>query len=73
MLQIQVPSQPQPVVSGAGMSSPARAIRRAPSVEPLITFDAKVVARKDDGWEDMLEAVLLKWVWKVVDERRSVR
>jgi len=70
MLPIQVPSQP--VASGIGISSPARATRRAASAEPPIVFDAKVVARKDDGWEDMLESVLLKWVWKVVDERRSV-
>jgi hypothetical protein len=71
MLPIQVPIQP--VVAGAGMSSPARPTQRAPSTEPLVVFDAKVVARKDDGWEDMLESVLLKWVWKVVDERRRVR
>lgn len=71
MLQIQVPNQP--IASGAGMSSPARATRRTLSAEPSIVFDAKVVARKDDGWEDMLESVLLQWVWKVVDERRSVR
>ena len=71
MLPIQVLTQP--VVAGAGMTSPARPTRRAPSTEPLFVFDAKVVARKDDGWEDMLETVLLKWMWKVVDERRTVR
>lgn len=71
MLPVQVPSQP--VASGTGISSPARATRRVASAEPPIVFDAKAVARKEDGWEDMLESVLLKWVWKVVDERRSVR
>jgi hypothetical protein len=38
--------------------------------EPPILFDARVVAKKDEGWEDMLEAVLFRWVDKVVDERR---
>lgn len=70
MLPIQMPVQS--VSSSARISSPARA-QRVPSAEPAVVFDAKVVARKDDGWENMLESVLLKWVWKVVDERRSVR
>ncbi len=34
-------------------------------------FDAKVVAGKSEGWEDMLEAVLMRWMQKVVDERRN--
>jgi len=71
MLAIQVPSQP--IASGVGLSSPVRATQRMLSTEPSVIFDAKTVARKDDGWEDMLETVLLKWVWKIVDERRSVR
>jgi hypothetical protein len=56
------------------LGSPARA-QRFPSTtaEPPIIFDGKVVARKDDGWEDMLESVLFRWIGKVVDERRSVR
>jgi hypothetical protein len=29
-----------------------------------------VVARKEEGWEDMLERVLIRWVDKVVEERR---
>ncbi|PFH53635.1 hypothetical protein AMATHDRAFT_79094 [Amanita thiersii Skay4041] len=41
--------------------------------EPSIMFDAKVVARKDEGWQDMLEGVLLKWVEKAVEEKRSMR
>lgn len=39
--------------------------------EPPILFDAKVVAKRADGWEDMLENVLLRWVEKVVEERRA--
>ena len=38
--------------------------------ESLIVFDARVVAKKEEGWEDMLESVLFRWVDKVVEERR---
>ncbi len=39
--------------------------------EPPIFFDARVVARRDDGWEDMLERLLSRWTQALVDERRS--
>ncbi|KAI9439284.1 hypothetical protein H4582DRAFT_1948160 [Lactarius indigo] len=39
--------------------------------EPPIFFDAREVARQDDGWENMLERVLFRWTLAVVDERRS--
>ncbi|KAH9164870.1 hypothetical protein EDB89DRAFT_2233714 [Lactarius sanguifluus] len=39
--------------------------------EPPIFFDAREVARQDDGWENMLERVLLRWTLAVVEERRS--
>ena len=39
--------------------------------ESLIVFDARVVAKKEEGWEDMLESVLFRWVDKVVEERRA--
>lgn len=38
--------------------------------ESLIVFDARVVAKKEEGWEDMLESVLFRWLDKVVEERR---
>lgn len=38
--------------------------------ESPIMFDARVVAKKEEGWEDMLESVLFRWVDKVVEERR---
>jgi hypothetical protein len=34
-------------------------------------FDAKVVARKEEGWEDMLERALVRWMWKAVGEKRK--
>ncbi|KAH9051603.1 hypothetical protein EDB83DRAFT_2542998 [Lactarius deliciosus] len=39
--------------------------------EPPIFFDAREVARQDDGWENMLERVLFRWTLAVVEERRS--
>jgi hypothetical protein len=33
-------------------------------------FDAKVVAKREEGWEDMLENVLFRWMERAVDERR---
>ena len=38
--------------------------------EPPIFFDARLVARRDDGWDDMLERTLLRWTFAVVEERR---
>ncbi|KAF9467620.1 hypothetical protein BDZ94DRAFT_1248563 [Collybia nuda] len=78
-LPLHVPTQSLVQTSGPGSSltplgSPVRAQRFAStSTEPPIIFDGKIVARKDEGWEDMLESVLSRWVNKVVDERRSVR
>lgn len=36
-----------------------------------VLFDASAVAKKDEGWEQMLETVLLKWMWKAVGEKRK--
>ncbi|KAJ3515876.1 hypothetical protein NLJ89_g1486 [Agrocybe chaxingu] len=41
--------------------------------EPPILFDPPVVAKREAGWDDMLEAVLTRWVDKAVEERRSVQ
>lgn len=41
-------------------------------VEPVM-FDATLVARLGDGWEDSLETVLLRWVDAVVGEQRGER
>ncbi|KAG6372064.1 hypothetical protein JVT61DRAFT_8772 [Boletus reticuloceps] len=45
-------------------------IRSATAESPLM-FDPRLVARKDHGWETMLETVVLRWVKAVVDETRS--
>src|SRR6266702_6075449 len=36
--------------------------------EPSILFGARVVARRDNGWEDMLERILFRWILAVVEE-----
>ena len=41
------------------------------SAVPATPFDARVVARRDDGWEDMLERTLFCWTSAVVVERRK--
>ncbi|KAH8109102.1 hypothetical protein DFH11DRAFT_1843327 [Phellopilus nigrolimitatus] len=58
----------------SGSPAPARTKFVAGTGEvPLIVFDAKAVARRDDGWEAMLETVILCWVRAVVNERRGAR
>ena len=44
---------------------------RSATAEPPLIFDPRLVARKDDGWEAMLEAVVLRWVQAVVEETRG--
>jgi len=79
MLPIQTPSQPLAMplttsTSGTPLSSPSAAAQKfqfgKADREPPILFDAKVVAKKDGGWEDMLERVLYRWMEKVLEERR---
>ncbi|EJD00401.1 uncharacterized protein FOMMEDRAFT_22213 [Fomitiporia mediterranea MF3/22] len=47
--------------------------KRRRSDIPLIGFDAKLVARREEGWDTMLETVLMQWVNAVVEERRAAR
>ncbi|KAG7085570.1 hypothetical protein E1B28_003126 [Marasmius oreades] len=78
MLPIVTPAvpagpRPPPSSNNTPLTSPSAQSRKFPTDEPPILFDAKFVAKKDAGWEDMLEGVLLRWMWRVVDEQRSVR
>ncbi|KAH9987965.1 hypothetical protein BJV77DRAFT_1136506 [Russula vinacea] len=59
----------QPAAEPAPPISPSTPT--ANSSETPIFFDARVVARRDDGWEDMLERTLLLWTSAVVEERRN--
>ncbi|KAI0290203.1 hypothetical protein BC826DRAFT_1092574 [Russula brevipes] len=58
---------PPTVAEPAASSSPST----PKSSESPIFFDARVVARRDDGWEDMLERTLLRWTLAVIEERRN--
>ncbi|KAJ3825702.1 hypothetical protein F5880DRAFT_1550482 [Lentinula raphanica] len=61
-----------PLPSPSSLSSyPSISHRKFPTNEPPVTFDARVVAKQEEGWEEMLEAVLRRWMWRVVDEKRS--
>lgn len=70
---------PAPVKSGklapgestTPLASPSTPMFRFPTAEPPITFDAPVIARKEPGWEDMLEALVMRWLQAVVDEKRG--
>jgi len=66
-------SKPSPSLAAAAEPAPP-ASPSTPTVkssEIPIFFDARVVARRDDGWEDMLERTLLRWTSVVVEERRN--
>jgi len=52
---------------------PAADVLRRKTGESTLMFDLKVVASKEEGWDDMLENVLNKWVERVVEEERMRR
>ncbi|KAH7914926.1 hypothetical protein BJ138DRAFT_1142950 [Hygrophoropsis aurantiaca] len=76
LLPVIVPSAPsRPEQLRASQSTPTSSPTkvRFPTNDPPVIFDPRLVARKDDGWESMLEAVVLQWVNVVVEERRGER
>ncbi|KLO07397.1 hypothetical protein SCHPADRAFT_945305 [Schizopora paradoxa] len=67
-----------PPPNSAGLASSASAptvagSRRVEAAPGSVIFDAKVVARKDEGWDSMLEHVVFRWIGAVVDEERRDR
>ncbi|CCL98886.1 uncharacterized protein FIBRA_00893 [Fibroporia radiculosa] len=62
-----------PSDSTTPVPSPSFPIRFPSTNEEPIIFDAPLVARQENEWEDMLETLVLKWVDAVVDERRGER
>jgi hypothetical protein len=44
-----------------------------PTDGPPILFDALLIARKDEGWEDMLATAIERWTQAVAEERRGER
>ena len=71
------PGIPAPAAPGSSLTTSTTAATSpsflARSSEPPIFFDAPLVARKEDGWEDMLENTVLRWMDAVVEERRGAR
>ena len=65
--------KPSPTLTGVAepVLPPSPSTPTVKSSETPIFFDARVVARRDDGWEDMLERTLLRWTSVVVEERRN--
>jgi hypothetical protein len=63
-----VPGAPAAGV-GAG-SSPAPS-PRASGFRPALPFDALRIARRDDGWEAMLDGAVRAWVCAVLGEVRG--
>ena len=50
-------------------SSPADRSRRDSA--PKIDFDPMSIAKKGEGWDDMLQRVLLRWIMEVSREIRE--
>lgn len=55
------------------LASPSPSMQRFPSTEPPIYFDAPSIAKREEGWEDMLQGAIVKWMNAVIDERRRDR
>ncbi|KAJ6632473.1 hypothetical protein B0H10DRAFT_1977444 [Mycena sp. CBHHK59/15] len=51
--------------------APAAAAQRFSSDQPPVIFDAKAIARKDAGWDEILEGAIHRWVQRIVEERRG--
>ncbi|RPD58164.1 hypothetical protein L227DRAFT_577204 [Lentinus tigrinus ALCF2SS1-6] len=64
-----------PAQGGTPLASPsASAFTFPPAItEDVILFDAPMVARLEDGWDQMLEKLVFMWVDAVVSERRGER
>ncbi|KIJ47808.1 hypothetical protein M422DRAFT_74784 [Sphaerobolus stellatus SS14] len=39
--------------------------------QAFVRFDPQVVAKREEGWDAMLEGAVMKWMWAVVAEKRS--
>ncbi|KAF8530084.1 hypothetical protein BU17DRAFT_36181 [Hysterangium stoloniferum] len=70
------PVSPGGNITPVASPGPSQQTFSIPAVEdqnPLKPFDPRLVARREDGWEAMLESAVLKWMWAVVNEQRGVK
>jgi hypothetical protein len=73
---IPVITPPQEVEGIRGSPSPTSspsASKFASLGEPPMYFDARIIARREEGWTKMLTEILERWVNHVVEERRGER
>ncbi|VDB85610.1 unnamed protein product [Peniophora sp. CBMAI 1063] len=81
MLPLVLPAAPLPVTvqggkhgakngRGGGGGEGGNSVK-FPKNERPIYFDARAVARREEGWEDMLRVAVERWVRGVVEERRG--
>ncbi|KAJ7471969.1 hypothetical protein FB451DRAFT_1251556 [Mycena latifolia] len=75
LLPIVAPAQPGSTTPNTNtpLNSPAAAPtpQRFNPDQPPVVFDAKAVARKDAGWDEILQGLLVRWAQRVVAERRG--
>ncbi|KZT04027.1 uncharacterized protein LAESUDRAFT_715776 [Laetiporus sulphureus 93-53] len=79
-LPIYPPVQPRNSISPSDSTRSLKSSTSSSSLRPPpgcheepFMFDAPLVARQDNGWENMLETAVLKWMDAVVGERRGER
>ncbi|KZT20686.1 hypothetical protein NEOLEDRAFT_1151159 [Neolentinus lepideus HHB14362 ss-1] len=53
--------------------SPSALKTKFSAAEMPFTFDTRTIARKDEGWEEMLETAVVKWANAVAEEQRGER
>jgi len=41
--------------------------------DQFVRFDPQSVAKREEGWETMLEGAVMKWMWAVVEEKRGMK
>ncbi|KAF5391104.1 hypothetical protein D9757_003173 [Collybiopsis confluens] len=72
LLPILVPSQvlspPKPgagtpMASNTPLTSPLPIAQKFPTNEPPVMFDARIVAKQEEGWEEMLETYFAYWIF----------
>jgi hypothetical protein len=57
--------------SNTPLPSPSVATITFHQFAPPTLFDAPTIAKREEHWEDMLEAALFKWVEAFVNEKRA--
>lgn len=42
-----------------------------PLASPPVLFEPKIIAAHENGWEDMFERVLIRWLDVILNEKRT--